>query len=341
MLNVALVGAGFMGAFHAQTLAQRLPDALLVGVADAVGSTAQRVANAVGCERATSDYRELLADPAVDAVVIATPAAYHGAVVEAAAGAGKAIFCEKPITETLAQADAALAAVQAAGVPLQIGFQRRFDAGFARAHELVVSGALGRPQLLRSITRDPPMPDLSPPPASAIFRDTLIHDFDVLRWMAGSEPRRVFAAAAALNEPFIGSGSYDAALVTITFESGALAAADSSYWASYGYDVRAEVQGTTGMITVGAERSHSATLHDRAGSHAERAFWFLDVFRDAYVAELAAFVNAVQSGTPPACSGADGRAALLIALAAMRSVELGRPVDVAELQAPAGGAVRG
>jgi myo-inositol 2-dehydrogenase / D-chiro-inositol 1-dehydrogenase len=331
VLNVALVGAGSIGAFHAQTLAQRLPDARLVGVADAVEATAVRVAAAVGCERATGDYAELLADPSVDAVVIATPPAYHGEIVEAAAAAGKAVFCEKPITETLAQADSALAAVQAAGVPLQIGFQRRFDVGFARAHELVASGALGRPQLLRSITRDPPLPDPSPQSASAIFRDTLIHDFDVLRWLAGAEPRSVFAVAAALNEPFIGGHSYDTALVTITFQSGALATADASFWAAYGYDVRAEVQGTEGMVTAGAERAHSATLHDRAGSHAERAFWFLDVFRDAYVAELSAFVDCVQSGARPACTGADGRAALLIALAAMRSIELGRLVDVDEL----------
>src|SRR5262249_54547529 len=147
VVNVALVGAGTIGAFHAQTLAQRLPAARLIGVADAIEATAQRVAASLGCDRATADYRTLLADPDVDAVVIATPPAIHGEVMEAAARAGKAVFCEKPITETLEQADRALAAVREAGVPLQIGFQRRFDAGFARAHALATSGALGRPLL--------------------------------------------------------------------------------------------------------------------------------------------------------------------------------------------------
>jgi myo-inositol 2-dehydrogenase/D-chiro-inositol 1-dehydrogenase len=331
LVNVALVGAGTIGAFHAQTLAQRLPAARLVGVADAIEATAQRVAASLGCDRATADYRTLLADPDVDAVVIATPPATHGALMEAAALAGKAIFCEKPSTETLEQADRALAAVREAAVPLQIGFQRRFDAGFARAYALATSGALGRPLLLRSITRDPPAPDPQAFPGGSIFRDTLVHDFDVLRWLAGAEPRLVYAVAAALNEPFTSAGAYDTALVTIQFDNGALATADSSFWAAYGYDVRAEIQGTTGMVTVGAERAHSATLHDRAGSHADRAFWFLEVFRDAYVAELEGFVNCVESRTTPSCTGADGRAALLMALAAIRSVELGRPVDVSEV----------
>jgi myo-inositol 2-dehydrogenase / D-chiro-inositol 1-dehydrogenase len=332
VLNVALVGAGHIGGFHARTLARGLPGARLVGIADPAPGRAQAAATEVGGGRATTDYRELLADAGVDAVVIAAPAAYHAEIIEAAARAGKAVFCEKPIADTLAAADRALDAVRSAGVLLQIGFQRRFDAGFRRAHELAASGALGPIQLLRSITRDP-VPD--PPVVRttwSIFDDTLVHDFDVLRWLAGSEPRAVFAQAGALNEPFRSAQVRDTAVATVSFHNGALGTADSSFWAPYGYDVRAEVFGPKGMVTVGDGRANSAVVHTHAGSLSQRAFWFMDLFRDAYVAELTDFVACARTGKAPACTGADGRAALAMALAAIRSAQTGALVDVAEVE---------
>jgi myo-inositol 2-dehydrogenase/D-chiro-inositol 1-dehydrogenase len=335
VLNVALVGVGFMGSFHAQTLARRLPGAHLAGIADPIPGKAQAAADALGCARATTDYHELLADPGIHAVVVATPATDHAIVIEAAARAGKAIFCEKPITDTLEAADRAIATVQSTGVLLQIGFQRRFDGGFVRAHDLAASGALGAIQLLRSITRDPrPYPDEQTVARDtwSIFSDTLVHDFDVLRWLAGSEPRSIFAMSAALNEPFRTTQARDTAVVTVTFENGALGTADSSFWAPYGYDVRAEVFGLNGMVEVGDGRANSAVLHNAEGSLMQRAHWFLDMFRDAYIAELADFVDCAQTGRAPRCAGADGRAAVLMALAATRSAETGRAVDVAQVE---------
>ncbi len=330
-VNVALIGAGLIGSFHAETLARRVPGARLAGIADVARDRAMAAAAAAGCDRWTTDYHELLDDPGVDAVVIATPPAYHGDAIEAAATAGKAVFCEKPIADTLEQADGAIDAAKAAGVILQVGFQRRFDAGFRRAHDLAASGKLGRIQLLRSITRDPALDTATPRPTWSIFRDTLVHDFDVLRWLCGSEPTTIFALASSLNEPNASAGARDTAVVTIQFANGALGVADSSFQAVYGYDVRAEVFGSEGMATVGDGASSSAVLHSKDGSLSQRVFWFLDLFGAAYVAELADFVSSVRSGSRPACTGEDGRAALAMALAAIRSAELGAAVDFASV----------
>lgn len=330
-VGVALIGAGAIGSFHAETLAHRLRGAHLAGIADVGPGKAEAVAAAVGCDRWTTDYRELLDDANVHAVVIATPSAYHAEAVEATARAGKAVFCEKPIADTLEQADRAISAADLAGVPLQIGFQRRCDVGFRRAHELAASGKLGSIQLLRSITRDPVLEMASARPTWSLFRDTLVHDFDVLRWLCGSEPTTMFAMASSLSEPNASAGTPDTAIVAVSFQSGALAVADGSFQAVYGYDVRAEVFGTGGMATIGDGRRSGTVIHTREGSLSERVFWYLDLFGAAYSAELADFVTCVRTGTRPACTGEDGRAALLMALCAIRSAETGAPVAVASI----------
>lgn len=332
-LNIGVVGAGAMGAHHAETLAQRVPGARLAGVADPLPGLAQRVAARAGCERWTTDLHALLAEPDLQAVVIATPTRFHAEAIVAAAQAGKAIFCEKPLANDLAEADRALAAVRLAGVPFQVGFQRRFDRDYRAAHALARSGALGSVQLLRSITRDPELADPARAPAWAVFRETLIHDFDVLRFLnPGAEPVELFAMADALVLPdWKARGLLDTATVQVRFDNGALATADASFQAVYGYDVRAEVFGSAGMATVGGGRASSLVHYDRQGEHVARVRWFVDLFGEAYTAELAHFVACVRTGEAPACSGADGRAALRMALAAIRSVETGQPVRMAEI----------
>jgi len=336
-LGVALVGAGLMGAYHGETLARRLPDARLVAVVDPVEAAARRLLDriggsgrpAAGAPRWERELAPALADPAVEAVVVATPGWLHADAIVAAAEAGKAVFCEKPITYTLEDADRALAAVERAGVPLQIGFQRRFDPGFRRARAAVADGTLGQVQLLRSITRDPERTDMAGMPPGTIFRDTLIHDFDMLRWLADSEAVEVFALADALIAPQLKpQGLLDTAVVTVRFANGALATADASFSAAYGYDVRAEVFGSDGMMTVGNGAPDTAWHFSRGGVTRPQVNWFLDLFGHAYVAELAHFVECVRTGQPPAVTGQDGRAALVMALAALASVETGRPVRV-------------
>jgi myo-inositol 2-dehydrogenase/D-chiro-inositol 1-dehydrogenase len=335
-VGVGLIGAGWIGTFHGETLARRLPGARLAGVADPAPGAAERLASSLGADRATTDPAELLADPAVEAVLIAAPARFHADLVVAAAEAGKAVFCEKPMALTLADADRAIAATLAAGVPLQVGFNRRFDTGFRAAHELVAAGRLGTPQLLRSLTRDPGVPDPGRVPPSTIFLETLIHDFDTLRYLnPGAEAVTVYAVADALAYPqFRDQGLQDTAVVLVRFDNGAMATAEASFNAVYGYDIRGEVFGSDGMATAGDIRRTTMAYHGAEGVVADTWRRNVDLFHDAYTAELAAFIDGVRAGATLSPDGHDARAALAIALAAIASVDTGQPVRPDTVQQP-------
>jgi myo-inositol 2-dehydrogenase / D-chiro-inositol 1-dehydrogenase len=332
-LGVGLLGAGFIGAFHGESLARRVPGARLAAVADPAPGAAGKLAAALGAPHATTDPAELLADPAVEAVVVAAPARFHAELVEAAARAGKAVFCEKPMALTLTDADRAVATAASAGVPLQVGFNRRFDRSFRAAHDLVAAGRVGTPQLLRSLTRDPGIPDPSRVPPSTIFLETLIHDFDALRYLnPGAEAVEVYAVADALAYPdFRNRGLQDTAVVLVRFDNGAMATAEASFNAVYGYDIRGEVFGSAGMVTAGDIRKTTTTLYGSEGVASDTWRLNTDLFHDAYTAELADFVRCVRTGATPASTGQDARAALAVALAAIRSVETG-PVRIEEVR---------
>ncbi|HEX3202169.1 MAG TPA: Gfo/Idh/MocA family oxidoreductase [Actinomycetes bacterium] len=263
-------------------------------------------------------------------------ASFHADLVVAAAGAAKAVFCEKPMALTLADADRVIAATQAAGVPLQVGFNRRFDPGFRAAHDLVAAGRLGTPQLLRSLTRDPGIPDPGRVPPSTIFLETLIHDFDTLRYLnPGAEAVEVYAVADALAYPdFRDRGLQDTAVVLIRFDNGAMATAEASFHAVYGYDIRGEVFGSAGMATAGDLRRTTMAYHGKDGVVADTWRRDIDLFHDAYTAELAAFVDGVRAGATLSPGGQDARAALAIALAAIGSVDTGSPVRLDAVQRP-------
>ena len=333
-LAIALIGAGRMGSFHAETLAHRLPGVRLAAVADPAPGAARRLADRLGCPTAYTEIGDLLDDPEVDAVVIATPARTHAGLVEAAARAGKGVYCEKPMAVTLTEADRAIAAAADAGVPLQVGFNRRYDTGFRAAHEKIAAGGIGTPQLLRSLTRDPKLVDPAPIPPWTIFLETLIHDFDTLRYLnPGAEPVEVFAWADALVRPdFKDRGLLDTAVVTIRFDNGALATAEANFQAVYGYDVRGEVFGSAGMLTMGDIRRSHLTSYGADGIAAECVAYDQDLLHDAYVAELADFADSVRGGRAPSVTGEDARAALSIALAAIRSVGTGAPVRIEDLK---------
>lgn len=315
-LNVGLIGAGWIGSFHAETLARRLPTARLAAVADPVLAAAERLS----APRSYQDPFALIADPAVEAVAICSPAPSHADLVVAAARAGKHVFCEKPMALTLDDADRAIEAAHSAGVALQVGFNRRFAADFADMRARIGAGSIGTPQLLRSLTRDP---GISVEVAArvkpwTIFNETLIHDFDTLCWLnPGARVTEVYAQADALIHPqFTGQGFLDTSVVQLRFDNGAFAVAEASFQAVYGYDVRGEVFGSGGITTAGHAPEHAAASN-------------VEPFHDAYVAQFAHFVESVQSGVEPSVTGVDARIALEVAVAARESVETRASVALA------------
>jgi myo-inositol 2-dehydrogenase/D-chiro-inositol 1-dehydrogenase len=322
-----------MGAYHGATLAQRLPGARLAAVADPAPGAAEKLATALGAGSAYTDPGQALADPAVEAVVIAAPARFHADLIVAAAEAGKAVFCEKPAALTLADLDRAIDAARTAGVALQIGFNRRFAPDWAAARALLADGTLGTPRLLRSVTRDPGGFDPSRVAPDTIFNETLIHDFDTLRFLnPGADAVEVYAIADALVEPeWRDRGLLDTAVVTVRFDNGAVGVAEACFEAAYGYDVRGELFGSGGMATMGDGRRTGMVFSGAAGRCSDTAHSDQELLAGAYVAELATFVEAVRAGTPVPVDGEDARAALAIALAAAESVRAGHPVRIEEV----------
>jgi myo-inositol 2-dehydrogenase/D-chiro-inositol 1-dehydrogenase len=314
-VNVGLIGAGRIGSFHGETVARRLVDAELVAIADPAPGAAAGLAGKLG----------------LDAVIIATPARFHTNILVQAAEAGKAIFCEKPMALTLEDADRAIAAAISAGVPLQVGFNRRWDQAFAEGRAAIDAGKVGAPQLIRSLTRDPG-PFAADPgriPLWTIFYETLIHDFDTLLWLnPGARPVEVFAMADALVRPDTkGEGFLDTAVVNIRFDNGSIAVAETNFSALYGYDIRGEVFGSSGMVTMGDVRRSSMTLFDGRGVSNETWRRDTDHFVHGYTAQLASFITAVRHGAmSEGPTGQDARNALAVALAAIQSVSRKQPV---------------
>ncbi len=329
-IRVGLLGAGAIGRFHAQTLAGEILGAELVAISDVVGENAAALAAATDTSRWSTDPDSIFDDPTIAAVVIATSGATHAELITRAAAAGKNIFCEKPIALELAEIDAALSAVERAGVIVQIGFQRRFDLGFVRAKELIDSGQIGEVQIVGSRTRDPQLPSAAyMRSCGGLFRDTSVHDLDVVRWLSGREVETVYATGSVLIDPLVGeAGDIDTGIITMRLTGGVLATIDNSRQAVYGYDVRAEVFGSAGSVEVAAPERTRAVLRHSAGITQEHVHWYLDRFGAAYEEELRAFVSCVRDGTTPRVTGHDGRMATLLAIAVQRSLATGEVVRV-------------
>jgi myo-inositol 2-dehydrogenase/D-chiro-inositol 1-dehydrogenase len=306
-----------------------VPGAQLRAVADPRPGAAERLAAELGCQ-AHSDPAALFGDPEVEAVVITASAPAHVELILAATAAGKHVFCEKPMGLTLEEVDRGVTAARSAGVVLQVGFNRRFSSDFEAAHRLIVEDAVGTPQLLRSLTRDPALADPAGVPPWTIFLQTLIHDFDTLQWLnPGAAPVSVYATADALVAPeYKNAGLLDTAVVVITFDNGAIGVAEASFSAAYGYDVRGEVFGSGGMVTMGSGARSSLQHSTSTGRHVETVRSDVERFRDAYTAELVEFTDAVRQGRAPAVTGEDARRALVLALASIESVTSGVAVPV-------------
>lgn len=329
-IRLGLIGAGRMGSFHGLTAARHVPGASLTAIADPSHAHATRLASELGVQKVYSDPQQLLEDPDIDGVLIAAPARSHAELVIRAARAGKSVFCEKPMAITLDEADRAIAAAADARVTLQVGFNRRFAKSFRTAHLDVVTGRIGTPQLLRSLTRDPALNNPAASPQWVIFLETLIHDFDTLRYLnPGAEAVEVFVMADALIAPeFKANGFLDTAVVTVRFDNGAIAVAEANFQAVYGYDVRGEVFGSAGMLSMGSVNESDLLRYLATGVQADTQRMDTDLLRDAYVAELNHFVGCMRSGEKPLASGEDARAALAIARACIESFQQGKAVRV-------------
>lgn len=334
MLSLGVIGTGRIGRVHAANAVRHIPRARLLALADADEASAQECARALGVKGVSTDARVLLEDPTIEAVVICSSTDTHASFIESAAAAGKHIFCEKPISLELAAIDRALAAVEEAGVKLQIGFNRRFDASFRRVREAVAGGEIGDPHLLHLVSRDP-----APPPidyirrSGGMFVDMTIHDFDMARFLIASEVAQVYAAAAVRVDPAIGeAGDVDTAVVTLRFENGVIGTIDNSRLAVYGYDQRVEVFGSGGSIRT--ENNHGNTALVSTADSVRRDLplhFFIERYAQSYIDELRAFVDAVLDDGPVPVTGRDGRIPVAMGMAARKSYEKNRPVRVDEI----------
>jgi myo-inositol 2-dehydrogenase/D-chiro-inositol 1-dehydrogenase len=333
-LNVGAIGAGRIGKMHIDYLVNRVPDANVVTVADVFEDAAKETAAAMGIPKATNNYQDILSDSSIDAVVIFSSTDTHAQIITEAAQAGKHIFCEKPIDHDLGKIDRALAAVDAAGVKFMIGFQRRFDPNFARAKQAILNGEIGDLHMFHIISRDP-----GPPPieyikvSGGIFFDMTIHDFDMSRFLTGDEVEEVYARADVKVDPAIGkAGDWDTAKVLLTFKNGVIGSIENSRKATYGYDQRVEVFGSGGALNVGNNTASNVTISDGSSVHHEKPLhFFIERYEAAYESELRAFTDIVLNDKPSPVTGKDGRAPVVIAMAATKSAKENRPVKLSEV----------
>jgi myo-inositol 2-dehydrogenase/D-chiro-inositol 1-dehydrogenase len=334
-VNIGIIGAGRIGKLHAENIAYSMPQAKLVAIADVNMTPAiEAWAKSLGIPKVFKDPAALLADKDIVAVLICSSTDTHADLVVQAAKAGKHVFCEKPVDLTVAKVRAALDAVKTAKVKLQVGFNRRFDHNFRRVRELVESGAVGTPQLVKITSRDPAPPPLSYVGVSGgIFLDMTIHDFDMARFQAGSEVVEVYAAGAVLVDEGIGkAGDVDTAIVTLKFANGALGVIDNSRKAVYGYDQRVEVFGSKGSASAENDLPSTVRLSNEAGVSGEKPlYFFLERYKEAFIAEMRAFLDSVAEGKPCQVTGEDGLQDLLVGLAAKKSLAEKRPVKLSEI----------
>ena len=329
MIDICQFGAGRIGAIHGANIA-RHPATRLRYVVDVDAGAAAALAGRHGAEVAGPD--KALDDPAVRAVVIASATDSHADIIVAAARAGKTIFCEKPIDLDLGRVDECLREVERAGVKLAVGFNRRFDASFRALHDAVRAGRIGKVELVAITSRDPGLPPIDYLRGSGgLFRDMMIHDFDMARWLLGEEPVEVFATGSCLVDPTVKElGDVDTAVVTLVTASGALCQISNSRRAVYGYDQRIEVLGSDGMLRAGNRRATTVELFDdEAVKRDKPLYFFLERYAEAYKAEFDHFVEVVTGDVAPLVGARDGRQALALADAAHESANTGRPVRVA------------
>lgn len=333
-IKFGVVGAGRIGKVHVATLVQNVPDAEVVAVADTNLDCAQELANKYNIKIVTDSYSHIVKNPEIDAVVICSPTDTHAAYIKEAAVAGKHIFCEKPVDLSLEIIQSAIDVVKQADVKFMVGFNRRFDPNFQKVKEMVEEGKIGEPHILKITSRDP-----SPPPAEysavsgGMFIDMSIHDFDMARYIVGSEVVEVYTKAAVLVDQELGKmGDVDTAIITLTFANDAIGVIDNSRKAVYGYDQRLEVFGSKGMVNVDNNFPENHRYYTSEGIHRSLPLnFFMDRYTVAYGNEMKAFCDLLNNNSSTEVSGEDGLKSVAIALAAKKSFIENRPVKLDEI----------
>lgn len=333
-LNIGIIGAGRIGKVHMQSITYNVPTARVLGITDVFKDGLQELADKYGIEKVYSDYKEMLSDKDIDAVLVCSSTDTHADISIEAAQAGKHVFCEKPVDLTPEKVKAVIDAVEKAGVKLQVGFNRRFDHNFAHVRSLINEGKVGNLELIKITSRDP-----EPPPAEyaavsgGMFLDMTIHDFDMARFLAGADVTEVYASATCLVDPAIGeAGDVDTAIINLKFENGALGVIDNSRRAAYGYDQRIEVFGSLGAAMASNDTPTNVTVMNSEGVTTDKPlYFFLERYMQSFRDEMVQFVDAVLNDKPTPTTGLDGLNSILVALAAKKSVKEGRPVKISEI----------
>ena len=331
MLKIGLLGAGRIAGVHAAAISQN-PQSKLVAISDFYPEVADKLARQFDAVMRTNE--DIIADPEIDAVLIATPTDTHSDLIEAATAAGKAVLCEKPVDLSLERARACLHNSAPSGVPVMVGFNRRFDPNFAALKASLEAGDIGKAELLSITSFDP-----APPPVSYIktsgglFRDMMIHDFDMANFIMGEAPVSVMATASCVVDPEIGAaGDVDTAVVTLSYADGRIAVIKNSRRAAYGYDQRVELLGAQGLLQAQNMLENTVVKStDKGVTGAKPTYFFLERYMAAYAAEWASFVDAVTNGTALPVTLSDGIDALAMAEAATRSAQSAMPVKLAEI----------
>jgi myo-inositol 2-dehydrogenase/D-chiro-inositol 1-dehydrogenase len=329
-VKIAVIGTGRIGSVHTRNLANSIPEADVVAVCDIRLKVAQAVADELGIERVVKDYHELLEDKDIEAVLIATNTDTHAFIVKDAAITGKQIFCEKPLALDLASIDDVMETAEKTGIKLQVGYNRRFDKSFRHVREVVSSGELGQPCVLRITNRDPEPPSIEYAKTSGgMFLDMSIHDFDMVRFQIG-EVEEIYAIGNVLIAPYLKDiGDVDVDIITLRFANGAIGSIDNSRQCTYGYDQRLEVFCVNGMAIAANEYENTVIKGDAEGHHSARLpRFFIQRFADCYVDEVRQFLQCVIENKPVTPTGYDSRASVLLGLAAWESFRQNRPIDM-------------
>lgn len=335
MLKVGIIGAGRIGKVHITSISTRVKDASIKTVADPfMNDETAAWAKSMGVEHVTKDYKEIIDDPEIDAVLICSSTDTHSPISVEAIKAGKHVFCEKPIDHDIDKIQAVIDALKGTNLKYMVGFNRRFDHNFEAVQAAVAAGKIGRPEIIKITSRDPEPPSPEYVKVSGgMFLDMTIHDFDMVRFLAGCDAEEVYVQAANLVDPAIGAaGDVDTAVITLKMENGAIAVIDNCRKAVYGYDQRAEVFGSEGMVAVTNDSASSAVISNAQGVTGEKPlFFFLERYMDAYGKEVTEFINAINNDTDTPLGVEDGLKPVLMGLAAKKSVEEHRPVKISEI----------